>query len=812
MHTRSQTRNRPQKQVPPNIKPFNLEEPLENQAPPVVTMADQRTMVELLRAPTEGYAEAIVVPPILAEHFELKHSLINMMTSDQFFGLEKDNPHDHIRWTLSPMKKTRLIKLENYIVSLVDQTLSTWDDEFSATAYPKESDNTTIPDPSSSDSNVNSSSDCSLHRCLIYLSARQWSSSTYQHGVQQSPHLLPEITHSSSLQLRVARLETRDVLERHTADFNREILCVCMVLESDKNQDRKGTEGDFQSQKGTNGEEKQDSTYSSDEDALDKEVAVKVSKEKKTESAASGSAQPPSKDDHQSSKKPRESDASASKQHPALTSTGWQITDTRDDPTQRRQSGIAFRDSFIVSKKRSPAKQEAADIMKALKESKKEQRQTWNWRAQMKETADVVNEYFDRDRYAGDVNEETKPDPEEIYSKKMNRKKLLWKPKLNPWSLFLSTCSLIMFPLLILHLLKPVYLPIQNHSYNFHHQPSDIQQSSSVLKWSSQGSCAISSGHGLLDDSWITYSSGLVQNLKAVVQLFTFIILPLIKMNNLLDFTNTAGNQSQVIIKLTKDHHWKNVIGDPSRPISHKVKLQEHAILEATLRQMKSKLHSVLKRTVLHEIDVLITTVQSSLHRRKRCLLKKCLSGHRSSRTKKASAFMTTLTPIVEPSKHKEAMADPAWIEQCSCSLGSSWIFVARSTQSFPIYQMDVKTAFLNGPLKEEVYVAQPEGFVDPDHPEKVYLLRKALYGLKQAPRAWYDELSNFLMSKGFTKDSGFELTAFSDADHVGCLDTRKSTSGGIQFLGDKLSRTEYQLADMFMKALPEDRFEYLVR
>ncbi|GJW67081.1 hypothetical protein Tco_0121505 [Tanacetum coccineum] len=61
-------------------------------------MADQRTMAELLRAPTEGYARAIVVPPILAEHFELKHSLFNMMTSDQFFGLEKDNPHDHIRW------------------------------------------------------------------------------------------------------------------------------------------------------------------------------------------------------------------------------------------------------------------------------------------------------------------------------------------------------------------------------------------------------------------------------------------------------------------------------------------------------------------------------------------------------------------------------------------------------------------------------------------------------------------------------------------------------------------------------------------
>ncbi|GJX45615.1 gag-pol polyprotein [Tanacetum coccineum] len=65
---------------------------------------------------------------------------------------------------------------------------------------------------------------------------------------------------------------------------------------------------------------------------------------------------------------------------------------------------------------------------------------------------------------------------------------------------------------------------------------------------------------------------------------------------------------------------------------------------------------------------------------------------------------------------------------------------------------MDVKTTFLNGLLKEEVYVAQPDGFVDPDHPEKVYRLRKALYGLKQAPRAWYDELLNFIMSKGFTK------------------------------------------------------------
>nr|GEZ04852.1 hypothetical protein [Tanacetum cinerariifolium] len=309
-----------------------------------------------------------------------------------------------------------------------------------------------------------------------------------------------------------------------------------------------------------------------------------------------------------------------------------------------------------------------------------------------------------------------------------------------------------------------------------------------------------------------------------------------------------------------------------------------------------------------------------------------------------------------KPKNIKEAMADSAWIETMQeelhqfdrlqgyaqeegidfkesfapvSRLEAVRIFIAYAIhKSFSIYQMDVKTAFLNGPLKEDVYVAQLDGFVDPDHPEKVYRLRKALYGLKQAPRVWYDELLKFLSSKGFTKGtivptlftiryeedilldkyaleilhkhgmekgqsigtpmatkpkldadlsgnpvnqtdyrskigslmyltssrpdivqavffcaryqsqptekylkevkrifrylrgtvnmelwypkgSSFGLTAFSNADHAGCIDTHKSTSGGIQFLGDK---TEYQLADMFSKALLEDRFKYLVR
>nr|GFB21646.1 hypothetical protein [Tanacetum cinerariifolium] len=341
-------------------------------------------------------------------------------------------------------------------------------------------------------------------------------------------------------------------------------------------------------------------------------------------------------------------------------------------------------------------------------------------------------------------------------------------------------------------------------------------------------------------------------------------------------------------------------------------------------------------------------------------------------------------------------------------------IFLAYDAQkSFTVFQMDVKTAFLHGTLKEDMYMCQPEGFIDADYPRHVYKLKKALYGLKQALRAWYDELSTFFLLNQFfkgtidpmlfirrfeddilvvqvyvddlifgstdpkcsqqfsnlmksrfemsmrgemtfflglqvnqspcgtfinqskyvleiltkygmetaetvrtpmetkdkldldqngtlvdatkyqsmigaltyltssrpdivhatclctryqskptekylkevkrifrylrgtvilglwyMKDSGFELTGFSDADYVGCKDTLKSTSGGTQFLGETLTQltdygfhfhkiliycdsksaiaiscnpTDYQLADLFTKALPVDRFNYLV-
>ncbi|GJT49766.1 retrovirus-related pol polyprotein from transposon TNT 1-94, partial [Tanacetum coccineum] len=228
-------------------------------------------------------------------------------------------------------------------------------------------------------------------------------------------------------------------------------------------------------------------------------------------------------------------------------------------------------------------------------------------------------------------------------------------------------------------------------------------------------------------------------------------------------------------------------------------------------------------------------------------------------------------------------------------------IFIANAaSKNMVIYQIDVKIAFLNGDLQEEVFVSQPKGFEDPEHPTHVYRLKKALYGLKQAPRAWYDTLSKFLMATKFfkgavdptcifinqakyaleilkkyrmdltdpvdtpmvdrlkldedlkgipvdqtrfrgmvgslmyltasrpdlvfavcmcaryqakltkkhleaikrvfrhlkgtihmglwyPKDNAMALTAYADADHAGCQDTRRSTSGSAQFLGEKL-------------------------
>ncbi|GJX93018.1 integrase, catalytic region, zinc finger, CCHC-type containing protein, partial [Tanacetum coccineum] len=212
-------------------------------------------------------------------------------------------------------------------------------------------------------------------------------------------------------------------------------------------------------------------------------------------------------------------------------------------------------------------------------------------------------------------------------------------------------------------------------------------------------------------------------------------------------------------------------------------------------------------------------------------------------------AFLTS----VEPKNYKDALTQACWIEAMQEELNEferlkvweliprpdkkkelifeeSFALVARldairiflayaAHMNMIVYQMDVKTTFLNGILREEVYVSQPDGFVDQDNLNHVYKIKKALYGLEQAPRVCepvdtpmvekskLDEdthgkavdpthyrgmvgtlmyLTASRLDLTFT-DSSIALTAYADVDHAGCQDTRRSTSGCMQLLGDRL-------------------------
>nr|GEY44252.1 retrotransposon protein, putative, unclassified [Tanacetum cinerariifolium] len=163
--------------------------------------------------------------------------------------------------------------------------------------------------------------------------------------------------------------------------------------------------------------------------------------------------------------------------------------------------------------------------------------------------------------------------------------------------------------------------------------------------------------------------------------------------------------------------------------------------------------------------------------------------------------------------------------------LEAIWIFLAYAAhKNMVVYQMDVKTAFLNVNLREKVYVSQPDRFVDQDNPNQMYKLKKALYGLKQAPRAWYDILLSFLISQDFSKglvdptvfirrnrndlhlDSSIALTVFADADHAGCQDTRRSTSASrpdLQFSICMCARYQARPTEKYIHAVKKI-FRYL--
>nr|GEU48931.1 hypothetical protein [Tanacetum cinerariifolium] len=208
--------------------------------------------------------------------------------------------------------------------------------------------------------------------------------------------------------------------------------------------------------------------------------------------------------------------------------------------------------------------------------------------------------------------------------------------------------------------------------------------------------------------------------------------------------------------KWSKDHPLDNVIGNLSRPISTRKQLATDA-LWCLYNSALSKVEPKNFKSAITE-DCWFQAMQVKLDEYGDVLKNKARFVAKGYRQEEGNDFGESFAPVTR--------------------IEAIHIFINNAaSKNFTIYQMDVKTSFLNGELKEEVYISQPEGFVDPDHSTHVYSLKKDLYGLKGTINwgLWYP------------KDTTMALTAYADADHAGCQDTRRSTSGSAQFLGDKL-------------------------
>ncbi|GKE32593.1 retrovirus-related pol polyprotein from transposon TNT 1-94, partial [Tanacetum coccineum] len=209
--------------------------------------------------------------------------------------------------------------------------------------------------------------------------------------------------------------------------------------------------------------------------------------------------------------------------------------------------------------------------------------------------------------------------------------------------------------------------------------------------------------------------------------------------------TNTTANHStqphEHLRKWIDSHPLDNIIGNPSRLVSTRKQLATDVLwcfYNSVLSKVEPKNFKSAVTEDLPPLDCAMIIALKWIYKVKLdeygdVLKNKALLVAKGYHQEEGLDFKESFTPVAR--------------------LEAIRIFLANAaSKTMTVYQMDVKTAFLNGELKEVVYVRQPEGFVDPDRPHHVYHLKKALYRLKQAPRAWYDTLSKFLLAQGFSK------------------------------------------------------------
>ncbi|GJV42127.1 retrovirus-related pol polyprotein from transposon TNT 1-94 [Tanacetum coccineum] len=204
---------------------------------------------------------------------------------------------------------------------------------------------------------------------------------------------------------------------------------------------------------------------------------------------------------------------------------------------------------------------------------------------------------------------------------------------------------------------------------------------------------------------------------------------------------NQANQPPAHLKKWSKDYPLDNIVGNPSRPVSTKKQLASDALWCCYHTELLKVEPKNFKMAMIE--DCWFQSMQDEIHEFDRLDVKLDEYG---DVLKNKARLVSKGYRQEEGIDFEESFALVARIEAIR-------IFIANTaSKNMVIYQMDVKTAFLNGDLQEEVFVSQPEGFEDPEHPTHVYRLKKALYGLKRAPRAWYDTLLKFLMETKFFK------------------------------------------------------------
>nr|GEY80356.1 hypothetical protein [Tanacetum cinerariifolium] len=242
----------------------------------------------------------------------------------------------------------------------------------------------------------------------------------------------------------------------------------------------------------------------------------------------------------------------------------------------------------------------------------------------------------------------------------------------------------------------------------------------------------------------------------------------------------------QHISKWTKDHPLDNIISQLSRPVSTRLQLYEQALFcyydtfltsvepktykealtqSCWIKAMQEKLNEferienkarLVAQGYRQEVGINFEESFAPVARLKAIRIFLAYAAHKNMVVYQMDVKTTFINAMQEELNEFELLEVWELVPRLDKVMTRSYsdFFAYAAHKNMVVYQMDVKTAFLNGNLREKVYVSQPDGLVDQDNPNHVYKLKKALYGLKQAPRAWYDMLSSFLISQDFFKGS----------------------------------------------------------